>query len=151
MEARHRLRAVGNWVNLSTPLGWGIAVVGRARVRRGPRGLWLAEGYRPPFPLAAAFTVGNVLVSRAPWSGRQEGPLLTHEERHSWQWFALPGPLFLPAYLLATAWSWLRTGDRAAGNVFERLAGLEAGGYRDVPRRPLRSVPAAVRAQLRRR
>lgn len=151
MEARHRVRELGNWVNLSTLLGLGIARVGRARVRRGPRGLWLAEGYRPPFPYAAAFTVGDVLISRAPWPARQEGRLLAHEERHSRQWFALLGVLFLPAYLLATAWSWLRTGDRAAANVFERRAGLADGGYRDVPRRPLRSVPAALRARLRRR
>ncbi|MVA76509.1 hypothetical protein GC722_10805 [Auraticoccus sp. F435] len=136
MERRHRLREVGNWLNLSTPLGLAVARVGGARVGRGPRGLWLAGGYRPRFPFAAAFTVGNVIISR----GRPEqlrGGLLDHEERHSWQWFALLGVFFLPAYLLATAWSWLRTGDRASANVFEVDAGLERGGYRRAPVRPL--------------
>ncbi len=141
MERRHRLRELGNYLNLSTPLGLAVAVAGGARVRRGPRGLWLAEGYRPRFPYAAAFTVGNVLISRRPWAlpGAPAG-LLAHEERHSWQWFVLLGVPFLPAYLVAMAWSWLRTGDRAAANVFEVDAGLERGGYRAVPHRPLREA-----------
>jgi hypothetical protein len=37
-------------------------------------------------------------------------------------------------------WSWIRTGDRAARNVFERAAGLSDGGYLDVPLRPLGSL-----------
>ena len=44
--------------------------------------------------------------------------------------WGITGSTFLPAYLLGGAWSLLRTGDRAAGNPFERAAGLAAGGAR---------------------
>ena len=40
-------------------------------------------------------------------------------------------------------WSWLRTGDRASRNFFERQAGLADGGYRDLP---TRSVIVGLRA-----
>ncbi len=130
------MRALGNWMNLSTPLGLLISRVGGCRVRRGPRRLWLAEGYRPAFPFARAFTVGNVLVGRGRWSPG-DTRLLAHEERHSWQWLLCLGPAYLPLYTLAMAWSWLRTGDRASANVFERDAGLAAGGYPERPLRPL--------------
>ncbi len=140
------VRWLGNTVNLSTPLGLVVASVGRSRIRRGPRGLVLADGYRPGFPIAGAFTIGNVIVTGRPdWAGYLEHSpsTLAHEERHSWQWLAL-GPLFLPAYSLTMGWSWLRTGDRAAACVFEQHAGLALGGYRqDLPRR---SVAAGVRA-----
>jgi hypothetical protein len=36
-------------------------------------------------------------------------------------------------YLAAAGWSWLRTGDFASRNVFERRAGLADGGYRERP------------------
>ncbi|RCK68376.1 hypothetical protein DT076_17140 [Desertihabitans brevis] len=123
-------------MNLSTPLGLLISRVGGCRVRRGPRRLWLAEGYRPPFPVAPAFTVGDVLISRGPWD-RVPASLLGHEERHSWQWFVCLGLPFLAVYGAAMAWSWLRTGDRGSANVFERDAGLVTGGYPERPLRPL--------------
>lgn len=143
------LRSIGNTVNLSTPLGLGIAAVGRSRIRFGPRGLWLADGYRPSFPIAGAFTVGNVVITgRADWAGylATAPTTLAHEERHTWQWLAL-GPLFLPAYAVSLGWSWLRTGDQAAANVFEQHAGLALGGYRvGVPRRsPVAGALAGVR------
>jgi hypothetical protein len=65
--------------------------------------------------------------------------VLEHEERHTWQYMAC-GTFFMPLYLGAMAWSWLRTGDRAARNIFERAAGLADGGYVDVPVRPLRRL-----------
>lgn len=143
------LRWVGNTVNLSTPLGLGIAAVGRCRIRCGPHGLWLADGYRPSFPIAGAFTVGNVVITgRTDWAGylTQAPTTLAHEERHTWQWLAL-GPLFLPAYVVSMGWSWLCTGDQAAANVFERHAGLALGGYRvGLPRR---SPAAGARAGVR--
>jgi hypothetical protein len=37
----------------------------------------------------------------------------------------------LPLYAVAAGWSWLRSGDAASRNPFERLAGLADGGYRD--------------------
>jgi hypothetical protein len=143
---RHRLRRLGNRVNLSTPLGLAIARLGRAAVRPGPRGLLLAEGYRLPFPVAGAFCVGDVLITAGHWDRHREA-VLEHEERHSWQWFWWAGLPFLPAYAGCMLWSLLRTGDRAAGNLFERRAGLALGGYREVPVRPLR--PALRRAARR--
>lgn len=132
------LREVANFLNGSTLSGLAIARLGRSRVSRGPRGLWYAEGYALPFPVAGAFTVGNVILT-----GRTIeliGPAAAaHEERHTWQ-YTLCGGAFLPLYGLAMGWSWLRTGDRAARNVFERAAGLADGGYRDLPVRPWRSL-----------
>lgn len=128
MELRYQLRRAGNLINLSTPLGLLAARIGRAQVRRGPRGLLLAEGYRIRFPFAMAFTVGNVLIHRSTWADAPP-PLLEHEEAHSWQWLYCLGLPFLPAYTICMGWSMLRTGDRATGNFFERQAGLESGGY----------------------
>jgi ribosomal protein S18 acetylase RimI-like enzyme len=127
------LRAAVNWVNLSTPLGLLVARAGGAAVRPGTDGIRVAVGYRPPFPVATAFTVGNVVLTRRPEP--PSGTLLAHETRHASQ-YALLGPLFLPAYGLCAAWSWALTGDWGARNLFERLAGLADGGY---TRRPLRA------------
>ena len=146
---RHRLRRLGNRVNLSTPLGLLVARMGRAAVRPGPRGLLLAEGYRLPFPVAGAFCVGDVLITAGRWD-RHRGQVLAHEERHSWQWFWCAGLPFLPAYAGCMLWSLARTGDRAAANVFERRAGLAMGGYREMPVRPLTpALRQAVRRVLR--
>ncbi|WOP17323.1 hypothetical protein [Raineyella sp. LH-20] len=135
------VRTVTNWINLSTPLGLALAAAGRCRIGRGPRGLWLAEGYRWGFPIAGAFTVGSVVIT----GGRFDEMtvrlprLLAHEERHATQWSAWLGLPMLPAYLVAMAWSWLRTGDLASANAFEVRAGLADGGYREaVPGRPFR-------------
>ncbi len=147
---RHHVRRLGNWVNLSTPFGLAVARAGRAQVRPGPRGLLLAEGYRLRFPVASAFTVGNVLITSAQWSdwARERPTLLEHEEGHTWQWFGCLGLPFLPAYAAAMAWSILRTGDRAAANVFERRAGLVLGGYRELPVRALSLSKASKRLRL---
>lgn len=157
---RLRVRQVGNLVNLSTPLGLLLASAGQARLRRGPDGLLLAEGYRWRFPVAGAFTIGNVVLTRrrfdwplgargpsVPGAGAPSGSglsvrVLAHEGRHAWQWLAC-GPLFLPAYGLALGWSWWRTGNTGSANLFEQLAGLADGGYpprgtRRPPRRPRR-------------
>ena len=116
----------------------------------------LAEHYRPGFPVAAAFTVGNVVVTRSDWATMQRRfpELLAHEERHTWQYLYCLG---LPYYLVYSAcmlWSVLRTGDRAAANFFERQAGLADGGYPERPVRPLRgSVPHLAKrtGRIRRR
>jgi hypothetical protein len=146
-----RAREVGNLLNLSTPLGCLVAAIGGASVRRGPRGLLLAEGYRPRFPVAAAFTVGNVVISRHPWDemARRQPRLLRHEERHSSQYLWCAGLPYLPLYTACMAWSVLRCGDRASANFFERNAGLEAGGYLARPRRPLLGGAAAQLSRLR--
>jgi hypothetical protein len=44
----------------------------------------------------------------------------------------------IPLYLLASGWSLLRGGDPGVHNVFERLAGLEDGGYPTVSARARR-------------
>ncbi len=126
-----------NRLNGATAAGVLIARAGGARLRTGPDRLLLAEGYRWSFPTGGAFTVGDVVISRYDLDrlSRRHPRVLRHEERHSRQWMAL-GPLFLPLYLLAMAWSWLRTGDRAAACWFEVSAGLADGGYRRLPTRP---------------
>lgn len=148
-----RVRNFANWCNLSTPLGLVVAGIGRARVHRGPEGLWLAEGYRLGFPIAGAFTIGSVIVTpSASWAhlaGRNPG-LLQHETNHTWQWAYSLGLLYLPVYSAAMGWSWLRTGDRASANVFEQAADLDLGGYRMVPLRPLSQGLSELRGLLNR-
>lgn len=130
------LRVVLNLVNLSTPFGLLVALAGGCRLRRLPHGLVLATGFRYAVPRAAAFTVGNVVLTRYDADRVLARPrLLEHEERHTWQYAALLGLPFVPLYLLAAGWSWLVTGSIAAHNPFERWAGLESGGYRAVSRR----------------
>ena len=135
VEARWRVRQVVNVVNLSTPLGLLAALAGRARVSRGPDGLLLAKRFRLGVP-APAFTLGNVVLIRIDdetLAGRPE--LLRHEARHASQYACCLGPVMLPLYGLAAAWSWLRCRDPSSYNVFEVRAGLEDGGYLD-RRRP---------------
>jgi len=136
-------RSLLNAVNLTTLLGVLVGALGRARFRRGPRGLLLGHGYRLPVPAAAAFTVGDVVLTKHPPELFEERPrLLAHEERHAWQYAAALGLPFLPLYLLGAAWSWLRGGHPAVDNPFERLAGLADGGYPTVsPRRRLQPRP----------
>lgn len=142
MPAASRVKWCANWANGSTALGLAVAGVGRARVSRGPRGLYLAGGYRFNFPVAGAFTVGNVVLSRGDWDQLQQDrpDLIVHEEQHSWQYVVCGGLPFLPLYGAALAWSWVRTGDFASRNVFERNAGLAMGGYHERSVRPLRAV-----------
>ena len=128
-------RIVGNFANLSTPLGLAIAGLGGATIKRGPRGLFLGEEYRFSFPIAGAFTVGNVITTSSTWDEMlSRNPLLIkHEEAHTWQYlYCLGLPYYIP-YVIFMGWSVIRTGDRAARNFFERHAGLTAGGYQELP------------------
>ncbi|TDE44222.1 hypothetical protein E1295_25440 [Nonomuraea mesophila] len=132
MDKRFRFRCVANCLNLATPLGLLVSVLGGATRQPGPNGLILAFGYRHRFPAASAFTIGNVvLTSRDSLHHR----LVMHEDRHATQWAWCAGLPMLPLYLLAVLFSAIVCGDRASYNVFERFAGLEDGGY---PRAPLR-------------
>lgn len=134
MTSGQRLRQLANLLNASTPLGLLLAACARTRVRRGPRGLILATGYRWRLPLAAAFTVGNVVLFRAgPAEALGNPVLLGHEERHSTQYAWCLGMPFLPLYFLSAAWSLWRTGNPGSANPFERHAGLRAGGYPSCP------------------
>lgn len=129
--ARMRLRRLWNTVNLTTPLGMVLALGSGCAVERGPEGLVLATGYRWPVPDGGAFTVGNVVFFRPQTAVTPR--LLAHESRHATQYAWCGGLPFLGLYTLAVGWSMLRTGDTASRNVFERHAGLAAGGYRERP------------------
>ncbi|MGH8775495.1 MAG: hypothetical protein ACRDWI_10090 [Jiangellaceae bacterium] len=134
----HRVRQVVNVVNLSTPIGLLVGALGRVRFRLGPNGLVLGYGYRLVVPRNSTFTVGNVVLFKADETVHAKRPtLMAHEARHATQYAFCLGPVMLPLYGLAAAWSWVRTGDPASRNVFERLAGLADGGYRERPVRPL--------------
>jgi hypothetical protein len=127
------LRQVVNAVTLATPLGLVLARMGHATLVRGPDGLLLALDYRAavPAPRAPAVTVGDVILLRMSSADLADRPrLLVHEARHAVQWACWLGPVgFLPAYLAASAWSWVRCRDFALRNAFEVRAGLVDGGY----------------------
>ncbi len=125
-----------NWVNLSTPGGLALAPPRVDRVLRGQDGLHYALGYTPRLPLAGAFTVGNVVFFRGHFPEPAKHPLLlAHEATHATQYALCLGLPFIPLYFLAAGYSWLRTGDPASRNVFERRADFTAGGYRERPAR----------------
>ena len=125
-----RVRRWLNWANGTTVFGLAVARLGRARLRPGPNGTTLAEGYRFRFPIAGAFTVGDVIVTSGHFDDltRQNPDVLAHEQRHCAQYAAL-GALFLPLYVISMGWSWVFLRHLAIGNVFERHAGLRSGGY----------------------
>jgi hypothetical protein len=132
LTAGQRARQLANLANGTTLLGLALAKAAGTGVSKGPRGLVIASGYRWGLPRAGAFTMGNVVICR--FSAGQlmsDTALLRHEERHCSQYACCLGLPFLPLYFLAAGWSQLRTGDPASANFFERLAGLEAGGYVD--------------------
>ena len=125
-----QVRRVANAVNGSTLLGLGAALATRARVSSGPRGLLLATRARLPARGASAITFGDVVLTRHDEEWLRRRPrLVAHEERHAWQYVACVGLPLLPLYAVAAGWSWLRGGDPAVHNPFERLAGLADGGY----------------------
>ncbi len=129
MTRAQRLREVLNWANGSTAAGLLIARAGRATVARQGDGIWTATRYRG-IASHRPFTVGNVLLTRHDADELLRRPRLrAHEARHSTQWAVL-GPAFLPLYLGAALTSRVLTGDDAAVNPFELLAGLADGGYR---------------------
>ncbi len=141
-----------NALNGSTAFGLLVARVGGCRVARGPGGMWLADGYRFDFPKAGAFTVGSVTITSQDWpeilSSREW--LFRHEEWHSFQYARLGGLPFIPAYLVACAYSKLTTGDLWSRNWFERGAGLAIGGYTEHPVRRSLRLPVHGLAKLRR-
>lgn len=57
------VRRAANVLNLSTPFGLLVARLGGAEVTVDDEGVFWAEGYRLPFPVAGAFTVGNVVIT----------------------------------------------------------------------------------------
>jgi hypothetical protein len=137
MRARYRVRAVVNLVNGSTVAGVLVAVAGRARVRRTGDGLLVGAGYRWRVPVAPAFCVGNVLVTRrSDAEFRDDRRLFRHEARHATQYACCGGLAMLPLYGVAALVSWTLCGDFGARNVFEQRAGLADGGYSAKALRP---------------
>ena len=146
MRVAYRARLAVNLLNGSTAAGILVAAAGRARLSRARDGLLIGARYRLPVPVAPAFTVGNVVITRMDAASlAAAGPLLRHEARHATQYACCGGLPMSPAYLLAAAWSWALTGDFGTRNVFECRAGLADGGY---SQRPVR--PALARWQARR-
>lgn len=130
LTAGQRARLAANLANGSTLFGVAVAAAARTRLQRGPRGMLIASGYRWRLPVAGAFTLGNVVLCRCTAERLLDRPqLLRHEEKHCTQYAWCLGLPFIPLYLLAAGWSVLRTGNPGTGNVFERRAGLAAGGY----------------------
>lgn len=125
-----RLRTISNWVNLTTPLGLLVARLGGATLTPLGRGTYLATGYRRGFPIATAFTVGSVIVSKHDAAYFAQRPaLLRHEDRHCTQYACVLGLAMLPAYAVCAGLSWVIAGDGSSYNPFERLAGLADGNY----------------------
>ncbi|MEU8227028.1 hypothetical protein [Kribbella sp. NPDC048915] len=145
------VKLVGNLLNLSTATGLLVGLLGRARFSRGPRGLVFANGYRIRFPVAGAFTIGNVVLSKHDRSYFDNPALVRHEERHSWQYFWLIGLPMLPLYVVGVVMSFLLTGDPASRNPFERLADLSDGGYRERPIQPIGKTVTQAFSGLRSR
>lgn len=119
-----------NWLNLSTLLGMLVAWIGGATRRRRGRGTYVCTGYRFRFPVAGAFTVGSVIITKHDDDWLLARPLLLqHEDRHCTQYAFLVGPVMLPLYFVSVGISYLLAGDHSSYNPFERLAGLADGGY----------------------
>ncbi|WP_269939117.1 hypothetical protein [Arthrobacter sp. HY1533] len=134
MKTSLKIRAAANALNLSTATGLLLAALTGTRVARGPDGLFIGSSYTPRLPLAGAFTVGNVVLCRGgPGALEQHPGLLAHESGHASQYAWCLGLPFLPLYGACAAWSLWRTGDPGSRNFFERNAGLERGGYRELP------------------
>ncbi|HEU4335146.1 MAG TPA: hypothetical protein VFT32_11675 [Candidatus Eisenbacteria bacterium] len=73
----------------------------------------------PPFsPGSAAVTLGHVVLAM---TQRDLEESRAHERVHVRQ-YERWGPLFLPAYALASLWAWVRGRDPYTGNRFEREA-----------------------------
>ena len=63
MQPGHRLRLTANVLNGSTLAGIVVASAGGAGLRPAGDGLLVGSGYQLPVPRAAAFCLGNVLVT----------------------------------------------------------------------------------------
>lgn len=150
MDYSALVRNTGNVANLSTPLGLLVAAAGGARLRRA-RGLVVAENVSLPGISASAMTIGSVVLvperTLEDATARIPG-LLQHEDHHAHQWAYCLGLPFIPLYVAAMGWSWLRSGDRSTANHFEVQAGLALGGYRVRDRRSVRDGMRALGTKL---
>ena len=84
----------------------------------GPVIDWILRHLVPIRGGAAAITFGHIVAGRDP---EMLEMTRAHERVHVRQCEAW-GPLFIPAYVIAGAWSWLRGDGAYEGNYFERQA-----------------------------
>lgn len=99
-----------------------LAVVDGVIEAHGPRLARLLDRLSPRL-CVLAMTLGHVVIAR---DAAALAATRSHERVHVRQaerW----GPLFVPAYLAASAVAWLRGGDAYADNVFEREAWAAPG------------------------
>ena len=121
------------WASPYSMLGLTIGVLGmitggKGRSRMGALEFyggatsWLVR-HLPPGPTTLGMTLGHVIIGQT-----AEGLdwCALHERVHVRQ-FELWGPFMGPAYLLSSAWLWLRGRDAYRDNPFERQA------YRESP------------------
>lgn len=119
------------WAGPNTLLGLIVAPValigGRVRVERGvveldgPAVAWLLRRLIPLKGGALALTVGHVVLAR---DERAMARCRTHERVHVRQ-YERWGPLFIPAYVLASIVAFLQGRHYYLDNIFEREARLE--------------------------
>ena len=84
----------------------------------GPAIDWILRHVVPIRGGAAAITFGHIVAGRNPETLEMTR---AHERVHVRQCEAW-GPFFIPAYLIAGAWAWLRGEGAYEGNYFERQA-----------------------------
>jgi len=73
---------------------------------------WPVQGY------VAALTLGHIILG---YDKESLSSFRRHEHAHVRQ-FEILGPLFLPVYLAASLWAWLRGKGAYRGNYLERKA-----------------------------
>ena len=97
--------------------GGGVRVIDGVLEVHGPVAAWILR--RVPIASGAvAITFGHVVAAI---DDEVLDATREHERVHVRQ-YERWGPLFIPAYLVASAWSWLRGGGAYDGNYFERQA-----------------------------
>ena len=116
------------WAAPATVVGLGLAMLalprGRARLiggvieAEGPVLRWALRRLVPLAGGAAAMTVGHVVVGR----DREALEVTRAHERVHVRQYERWGALFVPAYLLASAWAWARGRHAYLDNTFERAA-----------------------------
>ena len=117
------------WASPNTLIGLMLVVVnaltnGRAEIvagvleAHGPFMAWLLRRCTLLPGGVAAITFGHVVLGR---DRETLGFCRTHEHAHVRQ-YEVWGPVFIPAYLLASLWAWVNGRGAYEGNAFERAA-----------------------------
>src|SRR5262245_20685672 len=112
------------WTVVGFAIGLAALATGGARERRAEIvGFWggAATTFLKRFPLvrgASAMTLGHVVLAQ---THADLDSSLAHEAVHVRQ-YERWGPAFVPAYLAASAWQWLRGRHPYWDNPFEREA-----------------------------